>query len=150
VHTTHNPDVKIGTPVDVPGMIVPKLGQDLIAVTHFFENLGYSVHLRPQGPCEFYRFDAAGEKETMPTRWDAVAKGFFMDVVASENPKTHELAAAHVLDMMDWRSTERAQASRAASVPIGEIHVAMRAIAEKDEDFAMQTNGKVLAARVAM
>jgi len=77
-------------------MIVPKLGQDLIAVTHFFEKLGYSVHSRPKGPCEFYRFDAEGEKETIPIRWDAVAKGFFMDVVTSENPKAHELAAAHV------------------------------------------------------
>jgi hypothetical protein len=149
MNTTHNPDVKIGTPVDVPGMIVPKLVQDLIAVTRFFENLGYSVHLRPKGPCEFYRFNAEGEKETMPTRWDAVAKGFFMDVVMSENPKTHELAAAHVLDMMDWRSTERAQASRAASISVGEIHIAMRIMAEKDDEIEMQTNDAVLAARVA-
>jgi hypothetical protein len=130
-------------------MIVPTLGQDLIAVTHFFENLGYSVHLRPKGPCEFYRFNTEGEKETMPTRWDAVAKGFFMDVVTSENPKTHELAAAHVLDMMDWRSTERAQASRAASISVGEIHIAMRVMAEKDDEIEMQTNNAVLAARVA-
>jgi hypothetical protein len=149
LNTSGNPDVDVGTPVDVPGLIVPKLGQDLIAVTHFFEGLGYSLHLRPDGPCEFYRFTAEGEKETMPVRWDAVAKGFFMDVVTSENPKTHALAAAHVLDMMEWRSTERAQASRAASVPVEDIHSALCEIAEKEGNNAMQTNDKVLAARVA-
>jgi hypothetical protein len=116
LNTTKNPDVGLGTAVDVPGMVVPKLGQDLIAVTHFFEEMGYSVHLRPKGHCEFYRFDANGEKETIAIRWDAVEKGFFMDVVTSQNPDKHPLAAAHVMDLLEQRSTERVRARNAATL----------------------------------
>ena len=83
LNSTCNPDAGLGTGVEIPGFIVPPMGQDLISVTHFFEKLGYSVHLRPEGACEFYRFleGDTTRKETIPIRWDAVKKGFFLDII---------------------------------------------------------------------
>jgi hypothetical protein len=118
LNTAANPDVGLGTSVDLPGFVVPDMGQELISVTHFFETQGFSVHHQPQGKCEFYRISNGdcSTKETIPIRWDAVEKGFFLDIVVSNDVKMHELAAAHVLDLMDLRSSNRVSARETASL----------------------------------
>jgi hypothetical protein len=115
LNTTGNENVGLGAAIDIPGLVVPKLDQELIAVTHFFENLGYEIHLRPQGTCEFSKVNDDGELEVIPIRWDAALKGFYLDIIVTEDETLRELASAHVLDLMDLRSTERVRARNAAT-----------------------------------
>jgi hypothetical protein len=83
------------------GYIVPNIDQDLVAVTHFFATLGYEIHLRPQGPCEFSKVDEGGVLHSIPIRWDGTGKGFFLDIIVSDRTDLHELAGAYVLDLLD-------------------------------------------------
>ena len=120
LNTTTNPDVGLGTAMEMPGMIVPGMRQELISVTHYFEKLGFSIHLRPEGACGFYKMVNDG-KVTIPIRWDAVEKGFFMDIVVSEDPTMQQLAAAVALDRMDLRSSARVAARDRAAVEISAV-----------------------------
>ena len=144
MNTANDNNTGLGKATVAPATIVPEMDQDLMAVTHFFEALGYEVHLRPDGPSEMTKTLEDGSVDRIPMRWDAEKKGFFMDIVLTKDTRKLELAAAHMMDLMDFRSTSRVKARRVTEVEqINLEKVVMSAMRSKMVEGGLTTCAKM-------